>query len=46
MRGRAGSQGQFLGPEAFDVAPFLDLLAEYGSPHRIEERAPADPLRG
>jgi saccharopine dehydrogenase (NAD+, L-lysine-forming) len=29
-----------LGPEAFDAAPFLQLLAEYGSPHRLDERAP------
>lgn len=28
-----------LGPEAFDAVPFLDLLAEYGAPHGIEERA-------
>ena len=34
-----------LGPEAFDAVPFLDLLAEYGSPHAMEERDPADPLR-
>lgn len=27
-----------LGPEAFDAVPFLDLLAEYGAPHGIEER--------
>ncbi len=27
-----------LGPEAFDAVPFLDLLAEYGSPHGIEDR--------
>jgi saccharopine dehydrogenase-like NADP-dependent oxidoreductase len=27
-----------LGPEAFDAVPFLDLLADYGSPHGIEER--------
>jgi saccharopine dehydrogenase-like NADP-dependent oxidoreductase len=27
-----------LGPEAFDAAPFLDLLAEHGSPHGVEER--------
>ncbi|HVN51640.1 MAG TPA: saccharopine dehydrogenase C-terminal domain-containing protein, partial [Acidimicrobiales bacterium] len=27
-----------LGPEAFPADPFLDLLAEYGSPHGIEER--------
>jgi saccharopine dehydrogenase (NAD+, L-lysine forming) len=29
-----------LGPEAFDSVPFLDLLAEHGSPHGIEEREP------
>jgi saccharopine dehydrogenase (NAD+, L-lysine forming) len=29
-----------LGPEAFDAVPFLDLLADYGSPHGIEERKP------
>jgi saccharopine dehydrogenase-like NADP-dependent oxidoreductase len=29
-----------LGPESFDAVPFLDLLAEYGSPHAIAERAP------
>jgi saccharopine dehydrogenase-like NADP-dependent oxidoreductase len=34
-----------LGPEAFDAAPLLDLLAEHGSPHGVEERDPADPLR-
>jgi saccharopine dehydrogenase (NAD+, L-lysine-forming) len=33
-----------LGPEAFDAVPFLDLLADYGSPHGIEERDPAEPL--
>ena len=32
-----------LGPEAFDAVPFLDLLAEYGAPHGIEERDPARP---
>ena len=26
-----------LGPEAFDAAPFLELLAEYGHPHGIED---------
>jgi saccharopine dehydrogenase-like NADP-dependent oxidoreductase len=30
-----------LGPEAFDAAPFLDLLADYGEPHAVEEREPA-----
>jgi saccharopine dehydrogenase-like NADP-dependent oxidoreductase len=29
-----------LGPEAFDAAPFLQLLAEYGAPHAVEEREP------
>jgi saccharopine dehydrogenase (NAD+, L-lysine forming) len=27
-----------LGPEAFDAAPLLDMLGEYGSPHAVEER--------
>jgi len=27
-----------LGPEAFDAVPFLDLLAEYGAPHGLDER--------
>jgi saccharopine dehydrogenase-like NADP-dependent oxidoreductase len=27
-----------LGPEAFDAVPFLDLLADYGSPHGVEDR--------
>jgi saccharopine dehydrogenase (NAD+, L-lysine forming) len=27
-----------LGPEAFDAAPFLELLADYGAPHRVDER--------
>jgi len=34
-----------LGPEAFDAVPFLDLLAEYGSRHAVQERDPANPLR-
>jgi len=29
-----------LGPEAFDAVPFLDLLAEHGSPHAVDERTP------
>ena len=29
-----------LGPEAFPAQPFLDKLAEYGSPHGIRELAP------
>ncbi len=28
-----------LGPEAFDAAPYLDLLAEHGPPWAIDERA-------
>jgi saccharopine dehydrogenase-like NADP-dependent oxidoreductase len=35
-----------LGPEAFDAAPFLALLAEHGAPHGVQERDPADPARG
>ena len=27
-----------LGPEAFDAVPFLDLLADYGSPHGLQDR--------
>ena len=27
-------------PEAFDALPFLELLAEYGAPHQIQERSP------
>ncbi len=27
-----------MGPEAFDAVPFLDLLAEHGAPHVVEER--------
>jgi len=34
-----------LGPEAFDAVPFLELLAEHGSPHGISERNPADPTK-
>jgi len=30
-----------LGPEAFDAEPLLDMLADYGSPHAVEERDPA-----
>ena len=29
-----------LGPEAFSADPFLDLLAEYGHPHGVEDRTP------
>ena len=29
-----------LGPEAFPAQPFLDLLADYGSPHGVLELAP------
>ncbi len=29
-----------LGPEAFEPQPFLELIADYGAPHGIEERAP------
>jgi saccharopine dehydrogenase-like NADP-dependent oxidoreductase len=30
-----------LGPEAFDAVPFLELLAAYGAPHGVQERAAA-----
>jgi saccharopine dehydrogenase-like NADP-dependent oxidoreductase len=32
-----------VGPEAFDAVPFLDLLADYGAPHGVSERPPAEP---
>ncbi len=35
-----------LGPEAFDAVPFLDLLADYGAPHGLSERDPANPAAG
>ena len=35
-----------LGPEAFDAAPFLDMLAEYGSPHGIVELTSRRTARG
>jgi saccharopine dehydrogenase (NAD+, L-lysine-forming) len=35
-----------LGPEAFDAVPFLDLLADNGAPHGVDERDPADPQAG
>jgi len=41
----AWSGAGVLGPEAFPAQPFLDLLADYGSPHGIDERDPADPTR-
>ncbi|MCD6727970.1 MAG: saccharopine dehydrogenase NADP-binding domain-containing protein [Solirubrobacteraceae bacterium] len=34
-----------LGPEAFDAAPFLDLLREHGTPHGVSERDPGHPQR-
>ena len=33
-----------LKPSPFDAVPFLDKLAELGSPHGVDERDPADPL--
>lgn len=36
----AWSGAGVLGPEAFDASPFLDLLADYGHPHGLEERRP------
>ncbi|WP_372789206.1 saccharopine dehydrogenase family protein [Paraconexibacter sp.] len=34
-----------LGPEAFPSQPFLDLLAEYGAPHGVQERDVDEPQR-
>ena len=34
-----------LGPEAFPPAPFLELLADYGAPHGLDERAPTGASR-
>jgi saccharopine dehydrogenase (NAD+, L-lysine-forming) len=36
----AWSGAGVLGPEAFDAVPFLDLLADYGAPHGVDERTP------
>jgi saccharopine dehydrogenase (NAD+, L-lysine forming) len=32
-----------LGPEVLDAVPFLDLLAEHGTPHGLSERAASPP---
>jgi saccharopine dehydrogenase-like NADP-dependent oxidoreductase len=45
LAGGVWSGAGVLGPEAFDAVPFLELLAAYGSPHAMEERDPAAPLR-
>jgi saccharopine dehydrogenase-like NADP-dependent oxidoreductase len=34
-----------LGPEAFDAVPFLELLADHGSAHAVDERDSANPRR-
>jgi saccharopine dehydrogenase (NAD+, L-lysine-forming) len=39
----AWSAAGVLGPEALPARPFLDLLADYGSPWACEERTPATP---
>ena len=44
LAGGALSGTGVLGPEAFDAVPFLDKLAELGSPHGVDERDPANPL--
>jgi saccharopine dehydrogenase-like NADP-dependent oxidoreductase len=41
----AWSGAGVLGPEAFDAVPFLDKLVELGSPHGVDERDPANPLK-
>jgi len=38
LAGGAWKGAGVLGPEAFDAVPFLDLLADYGAPHRLDER--------
>jgi saccharopine dehydrogenase-like NADP-dependent oxidoreductase len=38
LAGGAWEGAGVLGPEAFPPQPFLDLLAEYGAPHGIEDR--------
>ncbi|WP_354700763.1 Carboxynorspermidine synthase [Paraconexibacter sp. AEG42_29] len=43
LAGGTWSGAGVLGPEAFPAQPFLDLLAEYGSPHGVDERDPANP---
>jgi saccharopine dehydrogenase (NAD+, L-lysine-forming) len=35
----AWSGAGVLGPEAFDAVPFLELLADLGAPHGVEERS-------
>ena len=40
LAGSTWSGTGVLGPEAFDAAPFLDLLGEYGSPHGVDDRTP------
>ena len=39
-RRRRGAGRACSGPEAFDAVPYLELLAEYGSPWGLEERTP------
>jgi len=38
LASNAWSGAGVLGPEAFPAAPFLELLADYGAPHGIEDR--------
>jgi len=38
LASNAWSGAGVLGPEAFPAGPFLGLLADYGAPHRIEDR--------
>ncbi|HSL65896.1 MAG TPA: saccharopine dehydrogenase C-terminal domain-containing protein [Gaiellaceae bacterium] len=40
LAGGAWSGVGVLGPEAFPARPFLDLLADYGAPHGVDERPP------
>jgi len=36
----AWSGAGVLGPEALPAEPFLDVLAEHGAPHALQERVP------
>jgi saccharopine dehydrogenase-like NADP-dependent oxidoreductase len=38
LEANAWSGAGVLGPEAFPAGPFLELLADYGAPHGIEDR--------
>ena len=43
LAGGVWSGAGVLGPEALPAAPFLERLADYGTPHGVVEHDPADP---